>query len=154
MIYLYNHIGQPWKTQARAREVMARLYQSTPDGFCGDEDTGQMSAWYVFSAMGFYPMCPGTTEYLIGSPLFDKATITLPDGKKFIINTRNNGPQRPYIGDGFFNGKSFDRTYIKHEEIVKGGELLFDMRPTTDHKWATAPEGLPASAMSELRKSD
>jgi predicted alpha-1,2-mannosidase len=154
MIYLYNHIGQPWKTQARAREVMARLYQSTPDGFCGDEDTGQMSAWYVFSAMGFYPMCPGTTEYLIGSPLFDKATITLPDGKKFVINTKNNGPQRPYIGDGFLNGKSFDRTYIKHEEIVKGGELLFDMRPTTDHKWATAPEGLPVSAMSELKKPD
>ena len=152
MIYLYNYIGQPWKTQARAREVMARLYQSTPDGFCGDEDTGQMSAWYVFSAMGFYPMCPGTTEYLIGSPLFDKATISLPDGKKFVINTKNNGPQRPYIGDGFFNGKSFDRTYLRHEEIVKGGELTFDMRSTTDHKWATAPEGRPSSGVAELKK--
>jgi predicted alpha-1,2-mannosidase len=154
MIYLYNYVGQPWKTQARAREVMARLYQSTPDGFCGDEDTGQMSAWYVFSAMGFYPMCPGTTEYLIGSPLFDKATITLPNGKKFVINTKNNGPQRPYIGDGFFNGKSFDRTYLKHDEIMKGGELTFDMRPTTDHKWATAPEGLPTGGMTELQKSN
>jgi predicted alpha-1,2-mannosidase len=154
MIYLYNYAGQPWKTQARAREVMARLYQSTPDGFCGDEDTGQMSAWYVFSAMGFYPMCPGTNEYLIGSPLFDKATITLPDGKKFVINTKNNGPQRPYIGDGFFNGNSFDRTYLKHEEIVKGGELTFDMRSTTDHKWATAPEGLPTGGMTELKKSN
>ncbi len=154
MIYLYNYVGQPWKTQARAREVMARLYQSTPDGFCGDEDTGQMSAWYVFSAMGFYPMCPGTDEYLIGSPLFDKATITLADGKKFVINTKNNGPQRPYIGDGFLNGKSFDRTYLKHEEIVKGGELTFVMRSTTDHKWATAPEGLPTAGMSELKKSN
>lgn len=152
MIYLYNYVGQPWKTQARAREVMARLYQSTPDGFCGDEDTGQMSAWYVFTAMGFYPMCPGTDEYLIGSPLFDKATITLPDGKKFVINTKNNGPQRPYIGDGFLNGKSFDRTYLKHGEIVKGGELTFDMRSTTDHKWATAPEGLPTGGMTELAK--
>jgi putative alpha-1,2-mannosidase len=99
-------------------------------------------------------MCPGTTEYLIGSPLFDKATITLPDGKKFVISTKNNGPQRPYIGDGFFNGKSFDRTYLKHDEIMKGGELTFDMRPTTDHKWATAPEGLPTGGMTELQKSN
>jgi predicted alpha-1,2-mannosidase len=154
MIYLYNYIGQPWKAQARVREVMARLYHSTPDGFCGDEDTGQMSAWYVFSAMGFYPMCPGTDEYLIGSPLFDKTTITLPDGKKFVVGARNNGPQRPYIGGGIFNGKAFDRSFLKHGEIMKGGELNFDMRSTTDHKWATAPEGLPSSGMSALAKPD
>ncbi|MES2475740.1 MAG: GH92 family glycosyl hydrolase [Verrucomicrobiota bacterium] len=154
MIYLYNYVGQPWKTQARAREVMARLYQSTPDGFCGDEDTGQMSAWYVFSALGFYPMCPGTDEYLIGSPLFDKATVTLPDGKEFVVKAMNNGPQRPYIGDGWLNGDPFNRTYLKHGEIVKGGELSFDMRPTTDHKWSTAPEGLPTSGMSTLLKTE
>ncbi len=152
MIYLYNYVGQPWKTQARVREVMARLYQSTPDGFCGDEDTGQMSAWYVFSAMGFYPMCPGTTEYLLGSPLFDKATISLPNGKKFVISTKNNGPQRPYVAGGTINGKSLDRTYLQHDEIIGGGELNLDMRSTTDHRWATAPEGLPTSGMAEMLK--
>ena len=78
MIYLYNYVGQPWKTQARVRMVMNKLYQATPDGLCGDEDTGQMSAWYVFSALGFYPVCPGDTSYVIGSPLFDRATLTLP----------------------------------------------------------------------------
>ena len=81
MIYLYDYAGQPWKTQSRIRAAMDQLYQATPDGLCGDEDTGQMSAWYVFSALGFYPVCPGDPTYLIGSPLFDRATLTLPDGQ-------------------------------------------------------------------------
>jgi len=139
MLYLYNYAGQPWKTQARVREVMSRLYQSTPDGFCGDEDTGQMSAWYVFSALGFYPVCPGTTEYAIGSPLFDRATITLPDGKKFIITAQANGPQRPYIRSAKLNGATLGEAFLDHRQIVGGGELKFEMTSAPDSKWANTP---------------
>lgn len=147
MIYLYNYAGQPWKAQARARETMARLYQSTPDGFCGDEDTGQMSSWYVFSALGFYPVCPGTTEYMVGSPLFDKAVITMPNGNKFVIEAKANGPQRPYIAKGTLNGKDFNRNFLEHSEIVNGGKLEFEMTSAPDYKRATQPDSNPASAM-------
>ena len=150
MIYLYDYIGQPWKAQARAREVMGRLYQSTPDGMCGDEDTGQMSSWYVFSALGFYPVTPGTTEYLIGSPLFDRATVTLPNGKKFVVTAKMNGPQRPYIRRANLNGKEFSKTFLTHDQIVNGGELVFEMTSAPDYKWATAPESRPESAMKLL----
>ena len=147
MIYLYNCIGQPWKTQSRVRQVMGNLYQSTPDGMCGDEDTGQMSSWYVFSALGFYPMCPGTTEYLIGSPLFDRATMKLPNGKHFVVTAERNGPQRPYIRGAKLNGQSLNKTFLTHEQIATGGEAVFEMTSAPDHKWATAPESRPASAM-------
>jgi predicted alpha-1,2-mannosidase len=152
MIYLYNYAGQPWKTQARAREVMTRLYQSTPDGFCGDEDTGQMSSWYVFSALGFYPVCPGTTEYLIGSPLFDRATITLPDGGEFVIHAKSNGPQRPYIAGATLNGGKFNRTFLDHAEITKGGSIEFEMTSAPDYEWGTQPESRPAAAIGILSK--
>jgi predicted alpha-1,2-mannosidase len=148
MIYLYDYIGQPWKAQARVREAMSRLYQSTPDGMCGDEDTGQMSAWYVFSALGFYPVCPGEAGYLIGSPLFDKATLSLPGGKSFTIAAKANGPQRPYIQGAALNGQTFDRTFLKHEEIVSGGNLEFRMTSAPDYKWGAAYR--PASAMKLL----
>ncbi|MFO1513147.1 MAG: GH92 family glycosyl hydrolase [Verrucomicrobiota bacterium] len=152
MIYLYNYAGQPWKAQARAREVMGRLYQSTPDGMCGDEDTGQMSAWYVFSALGFYPVTPGTTEYVIGSPLFDRATITLSDGKKFVVIAKMNGPQRPYIRSASLNGSPFNRSYLDHRQIIGGGELTFEMTSAPDYKWATAPDSRPGSAMDLISK--
>jgi len=152
MIYLYNYAGQPWKTQARAREVMNRLYQPTPDGFCGDEDTGQMSSWYVFSALGFYPVTPGTTEYLIGSPLFDRATITLPDGKQFVIEAKTNGPQRPYIDKAALNGREFNRTYLEHSEITGGGKLEFEMTSAPNYKRGTEPGDRPASAMEKVTK--
>lgn len=149
-IYLYNCVGQPWKTQARIREVMARLYQSTPDGFCGDEDTGQMSAWYVFSALGFYPVCPATPNYEIGSPLFDRATITLADGKKFIVTAKANGPQRPYIRGATLDGKPFNQAFLTHSQIVAGGEVVFEMTSAPDHKWATAPGSRSQSAVQPL----
>lgn len=152
MPYLYNYVGQPWKTQARVREVMNRLYQSTPDGFCGDEDTGQMSAWYVFSALGFYPVCPGTTEYQIGSPLFDKTTIHLPNGKTFVVNANANGPQRPYIHSAVLNGEIFNKTFLQHPQIAEGGELTFEMISFPDPTWATAPESRAKSAMGNVSR--
>ncbi|HEY5913288.1 MAG TPA: GH92 family glycosyl hydrolase [Verrucomicrobiae bacterium] len=147
MIYLYAYAGQPWKVQSRIRLVMSKLYQATPDGLCGDEDTGQMSAWYVFSALGFYPVCPGDTNYVIGSPLFDRAILTLAGGKRFAISARENGPQRPYIRGATLNGARFDRTFIGHQEIMGGGELTFDMGSAPDYKWAVAPECRPPRSM-------
>jgi predicted alpha-1,2-mannosidase len=148
VIYLYDYAGQPWKTQIRVRQVMNLLYQSTPDGISGDEDTGQMSAWYVFSALGFYPACPGTPDYLIGSPLFDRATLTLAHDKTFTITARNNGPQRPYIQRASLDGKPFNHVFLTHGQIVNGGEIVFEMDSAANHKWASAPESRPASAMS------
>lgn len=110
MIYLYNHAGQPWKAQQKVRDVMNRLYSATPDGYCGDEDNGQTSAWYVFSALGFYPVTPGTPEYVIGSPLFDKVTLTLEDGKTFVIESDNNLNANPYIQQALLNGKALNRS--------------------------------------------
>jgi predicted alpha-1,2-mannosidase len=147
VIYLFDYAGQPWKTQARIRAAMTRLYQATPDGLCGDEDTGQMSAWYVFSALGFYPVCPGDTSYLIGSPLFDRTTLTLPNGKTFTITAKHNGPQHPYIRGATLNGKPFNKVFLTHEEIANGGEVTFDMTSAPDYKWATAPESRPPALM-------
>lgn len=151
-IYLYNYAGQPWKAQARVREVMTRLYQSTPDGLCGDEDTGQMSSWYVFSALGFYPVCPGTTEYVIGSPLFNRAVIQLPNGREFVIDARTNGPQRPYIHGARLNGNAFDRTFLNHEEIANGGRIEFDMESAPSRKWGTSPQSRPGSAIERISR--
>jgi predicted alpha-1,2-mannosidase len=151
MIYLYNYVGQPWKTQARVREVMNKLYQSTPDGFCGDEDTGQMSAWYVFSALGFYPVCPGTTEYVIGSPLFDRATVALPNGKNLVITAERNGPQRPYIRTSTLNGREVYKNFITHEQISNGGDWVFEMT-SAPTKWGTASDHRPKSALQQLTK--
>jgi predicted alpha-1,2-mannosidase len=150
MIYLYDYAGQPWKAQARLRQVMALLYQPTPDGLCGDEDTGEMSAWYVFSALGFYPVCPGDVNYIIGTPLFDKATLTFAGGKTFTITAKNNGPQEPYINKATLNGNNFDRTFISHQEIVGGGELMFQMSSAPNHHWGSAPESRPTSALAPL----
>ncbi|OAI43371.1 alpha-mannosidase [Verrucomicrobia bacterium SCGC AG-212-E04] len=151
LLYLYDYVGQPWKTQARIRQVMALLYQPTPDGFCGDEDTGQMSAWYVFSALGFYPVCPGEPNYVIGSPLFDKATLKLANGKTFVIHAKENGAQRYYIKAAELNGQPFNRCYLSHQEIVAGGELVFTMTSAPNYEWAIAPDSRPPSAMAPLR---
>jgi predicted alpha-1,2-mannosidase len=150
MIYLYNYAGQPWKAQSRTRWAMGKLYAPTPDGYCGDEDNGQTSAWYIFSAMGFYPVCPGDANYVIGSPLFDRATINVPKGKPFKITAQGNGPLKPYIRGAELNGQPFNKTFLSHEEIVAGGEILFKMTSAPDRKWGTAPESRPPSGMSAL----
>jgi predicted alpha-1,2-mannosidase len=150
MIYLYDYAGQPWKAQSKLRQIMTLLYQPTPDGYCGDEDTGQMSAWYVFSSLGFYPVCPGEPNYLIGSPLFDKATLNLSNGKKFAITTKNNGPQEFYIRSATLNEEAYDKTYLRHEDIVKGGELVFQMGSAPNYKWGIGAESRPGSPLKSL----
>lgn len=147
MIYLYDYVRQPWKTQSRIRLAMNKLYQATPDGLCGDEDTGQMSAWYVFSALGFYPVCPGDTNYLIGSPLFDKVILKVAGGKSLNVIARGNGPQHPYIKSAMLNGTSVDRVFLGHQELTAGGELNFEMGSTPNTQWGVGPQSCPPALM-------
>lgn len=125
--YLYNYARQPWKAQKQVREIMTRLYNATENGFPGDEDQGGMSSWYVLSALGIYSVCPGTDQYVIGSPLFKKATITLENGKKFVIDARNNSDGRVYIRSALLNGKEHTHNWIPYSTIVEGGVLQFEM---------------------------
>ncbi len=127
MLYLYNYAGQPWKAQYHARNVMAKLYNATEDGYPGDEDQGQTSSWYVLSALGFYSVCPGTDQYVMGSPVFQKTTITLEDGKKFVIEAKGNSKENVYIQSATLNGKSFDKNWLSHKEIIDGGTLSLQM---------------------------
>jgi predicted alpha-1,2-mannosidase len=134
MIYLYNYAGEPWKTQYWSREVMKKLYSAVPDGYCGDEDNGQTSAWYVFSAMGFYPVCPATDEYVTGSPLFKKITISFDDKRKLVIESSGNNDQNIYVQDLKWNGISSTKNYLRHSDLVKGGRLQFFMGKTPNKK--------------------
>ncbi len=127
LIYLYSYAGEPWKTQSHIREVMSKLYNATENGFPGDEDQGGMSSWYVLSAMGIYSVCPGTDEYVLGSPVFNKITITMEDGKKFIIEANNNSKQNVYIQSASFNGNAYTHNWIKYDDIKNGGTLHFEM---------------------------
>jgi predicted alpha-1,2-mannosidase len=127
MIYLYNYAGEPWKAQYWAREVMDKLYKPTPDGYCGDEDNGQTSAWYVFSALGFYPVCPGSDEYVIGSPLFEKMTVHLENGKKLVISASGNKTNTRYVSKVELNGKNSTKNYFKHSDLMKGAKIEFSM---------------------------
>jgi predicted alpha-1,2-mannosidase len=144
-IYLYNYLGQSWKAQEKVREVMDKLYTPNPDGLCGDEDNGQTSAWYVFSAMGFYPVAPGTGEYVFGSPLFKKVTLTLENGKEFEISAPANSSENVYVDRILFNGKVYDKNYIMHSDIQKGGKLQFEMKQAPNHVRGTLPESFPYS---------
>ncbi len=145
MIYLYNHVGAPWKAQYWLRETMNRMYSPNPDGYCGDEDNGQTSAWYVFTAMGFYPVTPATDEYVLGSPIFDKVIISLKSGKKIIIETKNNSDQNRYIQSMKFNGKNYSKNFIKHSELIKGANLSFDMGAEPNKKRGVSRGDLPFS---------
>lgn len=127
VVYLYNYSGQPWKTQARVRHILKEMYQARPDGLGGNDDCGQMSAWYLFGAMGFYPIAPGSLNYDLGSPLVKEAKINLDNGEQFVIRTQNQSDKNVYVSKVLLNNKVLNRTYITHQEIVNGGELLFVM---------------------------
>lgn len=149
IIYLYNYAGEPWKTQQHVRKVVDKLYNYLPDGYCGDEDNGQTSAWYVFSALGFYPVTPGTDEYVFGSPLFKKAVLTFENGKMLSIEAPENSSDNIYVGGINLNGKSLDRNFIKHEELQNGGKLLFRMQKVADKERGTNVEAFPFSMSTE-----
>jgi predicted alpha-1,2-mannosidase len=145
MIYLYNYAGQPWKTQHWLREVMDRLYTPQADGYCGDEDNGQTSAWYVFTAMGFYPVAPATDEYVIGAPLFKKITVSLENGKTISIEAPKNGQDNRYVESIDLNGKSYSKNYFKYDELMKGGTIHFDMDDEPNRKRGTKASDFPYS---------
>ena len=149
MVYLYNYSGEPWKAQYRIREIMDKLYTAAPDGYCGDEDNGQTSAWYVFSALGFYTVCPGTDEYVIGSPLFKSAKLHLENGKTVTIKSDNNQPNHCYIKDMKVNGKSYSRNYLTHDQLMRGANIQFQMSPVPNKQRGTAEKDAPYSLSLE-----
>ena len=150
LIYLYNYVGQPWKTQYRVREVMDKLYNYTPDGYCGDEDNGQTSAWYVFSALGFYPVTPGTDEYVFGSPLFNKMTLNFENGKKLVVEAPGNSKENIYVQSIKLNRKVTRNNFIRHGDLNKGGKLVFRMGPEPEMKRGTGAESYPYSMSREM----
>ena len=145
MPYLYNYAGQPWKSQYWTRQIMNRLYKPIPEGYCGDEDNGQTSAWYVFSALGFYPVCPGTNQYVIGSPLFDKVAISLENGNTLDIHAHHNAPERVYIDQCKFNGKPYSDNFLEHNLLQQGGKLEFFMSSAPNKARGIAPHNAPFS---------
>ena len=149
MIYLYDWAGQPWKTQLHARQVMDKLYRCTPDGYCGDEDNGQTSAWYILSALGFYSVCPAADEYAIGSPLFEKAVVHLENGRDIVIKAKGNGPKNVYIASAKLNGRSWTRNYLKYEDLLKGARITYKMSDKPVKTRGTAPEDAPYSFSRE-----
>ena len=149
MIYLYNYAGQPWKAQYWLREVMDKLYTPYPDGYCGDEDNGQTSAWYIFSALGFYPVCPGSGEYVMGAPLFKKAILTLENGKQIVLNAPDNTNENRYIRSLKMNGKEYNHNWLKHEELMDGAVLDFDMSHTPNTGRGINDEDFPYSLTNE-----
>ena len=150
MVYLYNWTGQPWKAQYWTREIMDKLYNPNADAYCGDEDNGQTSAWYVFSAMGFYPVCPGTKQYAMGSPLFQKILVKLENGKTIQIEAPNNNKQTRYVDDVKVNGKSVSRTWLEHDELTKGATIKFQMSSKPNTKRGTGEKDAPYSFTQEL----
>jgi predicted alpha-1,2-mannosidase len=144
-IYMYNYAGVPWKGQYWVRRVMDQLYSPTPDGYCGDEDNGQTSAWYVFSALGFYPVCPGTDEYILGSPLFPKATLKFENGKELVIEARDNNAENMYVQSLDFNSRPYTKNYLKHADLHQGGLLKFQMNSQPNLNRGAQPSDLPYS---------
>ena len=143
--YLYAHAGQPWRTQARLKQIMDTQYAARVDGLAGNDDLGQMSAWYVFTALGFYPVTPGSNQYIIGRPFLPRATLNLPNGKRFNIVANGLDDAHAYVGSVTLNGKPLDRAYLTHEEILAGGELHFTMQAEPNREWATDAAKLPYS---------
>ena len=149
MVYLYNYSGEPWKAQHWVREIMDKLYTAGPDGYCGDEDNGQTSAWYVFSALGFYPVCPGTDQYILGTPLFKSAKLHLENGKTVTIKASNNNTDNRYVKDMKVNGKVFTRNYLTHDQLLKGANIQYQMSPTPNKQRGTTEKDIPYSLSFE-----
>ena len=150
MIYLYGYSGQPWKTQYWIREVMDKLYTAHPDGYCGDEDNGQTSAWYVFSAMGFYPVCPGSNQYVLGVPYFDKLTLHLENGKQLTVTAKGNSDDTRYVNAMTLNGETYNHNYLTHDAVMNGGNIVFDMSKTPNTQRGTLAEDVPYSLSNEM----
>lgn len=149
MIYLYNYAGQPWKAQYWLRQVMNRMYTAAPDGYCGDEDNGQTSAWYVFSALGFYPVCPGTDEYVLGAPLFKKAVLLFENGHTLKIEAPRNSDEHVYVKSLRFNDVETTKNFLKHQQLLDGGTLLFEMSDVPNKQRGTQPDDRPYSFSKE-----
>lgn len=141
--YLYNYLGMPWKTQERVRTIMDRFYTDQRDGLCGNEDCGQMSAWYVFNALGFYPVCPGDDAYVLGSPIFEKAVIHLENGQQFQINAPGASAENKYIQSVSLNGKPHRTSYFRHSDMLAGGDINIEMGAAPNQEWGTRPEDRP-----------
>jgi len=150
MIYMYNYGGAPWKAQYWLREVMNRMYTAGPDAYCGDEDNGQTSAWYVFSALGFYPVCPGSDQYVLGAPLFKRATVHLENGNDIIIHAPENSDKNVYIDAMKMNGKNYTRNYFTHGDLMKGAKIEVRMSDVPNTQRGTAEEDLPYSFTKEM----
>ncbi|KAA6338531.1 hypothetical protein EZS27_013466 [termite gut metagenome] len=148
-IYLYNYSGEPWKAQYWVREVMDKLYTPAPDGYCGDEDNGQTSAWYVFSAMGFYPVCPGANEYILGSPLFKSMTLHLENGKQVTLNAENNSKANRYVASVTVNGQLYSKNYLTHDTLLNGAVIDYQISATPEKNRGTAESDFPYSFSKE-----
>lgn len=154
MIYLYNYANNAYKTQEKIREVLTKLYSATPDGYCGDEDNGQTSAWYVFSALGFYPVTPGANQYVIGTPLFKKATLHVENGNEFEIIATNNSDKNMYIRSSALNGVEYQNSFVEFEVIQNGGKITFEMDSVPNMNWASKPENVPYSLSLEMKAKE
>ncbi len=154
MIYMYDYSGQPWKVQQRVRQVMDNFYTPNPDGYCGDEDNGQTSAWYVFSALGFYPVCPATTQYALGTPYFDRVTLKLENGKKVTITANGNAANAPYIDNMQVNGSNYTRNYIDHSTLTDGANIYFGLSTKPNYQRGTSADDAPYSFSRELKKNN
>ena len=143
--YMYVYAGQPWRTQERLKQIVETQYRTTPDGLAGNDDLGQMSAWLMFTALGFYPVTPGSNEYVIGRPFVDRATLNLPNGRKFTVAAEGLSDAHPYVGSVTLNGRPLGRSVVTHEQILAGGELTFVMSAEPNRAWATDVEARPYS---------
>jgi predicted alpha-1,2-mannosidase len=148
--YLYAAAGEPWRTQARLGTIMASQYAPRPDGLVGNDDLGQMSAWFIFTALGFYPLTPASNEYILGRPFIRRATLQLPNGRRFTVSAAGLDEAHPYVARVTLNGQPLQRVFIRHEEIMAGGELVFTMQATPNRGWP-GPHAEPPYSMSRAR---
>lgn len=148
MAYLFSYVGMPWRTQELIHQINTEFYKNDPDGLIGNEDCGQMSAWFVLSSMGFYPVCPGSGEYVLGTPLFDEATINLENGKKFTVKANRKTPSSKYVKETKLNARLHNKNYLLHSDVIKGGLFEFTLTETPDKIWGSVENVLPTSRIN------